>query len=69
MLFKIPKGEVGGPVKNPVRVAHPESRRPQDSGAPVIVQVRAMIKNRLQEQKNTQLNNQLTEQARKRSLW
>lgn len=65
VLFKIPKGEVGGPIKTQFgwHILKVEDRRTPEP--PSFVQVRAMIKNRLQEQKNTQINNQLTEQAKK----
>jgi peptidyl-prolyl cis-trans isomerase C len=65
VLFKIPKGEVGGPVKTQFgwHIIKVDDRRTPEP--PSFVQVRAMIKNRLQEQKNAQINNQLTEQAKK----
>ncbi len=64
-LFKIPKGEVGSPVKSQFgwHIIRVDDRRTPEP--PSFVQVRAMIKNRLQEQKNAQINNQLTEQAKK----
>lgn len=64
-LFKIPKGEVGGPVKTQFgwHVLKVDDRRNPETLS--FVQVRAMIKNRLQDQKSAQLHNQLIEQAKK----
>jgi peptidyl-prolyl cis-trans isomerase C len=64
-LFKISKGEVGGPIKTQFgwHIVKIDDRRTPEP--PSFVQVRTMIKNRLQEQKNAQVNNQLTEQAKK----
>ncbi|MBI5250221.1 MAG: peptidyl-prolyl cis-trans isomerase [Desulfomonile tiedjei] len=65
VLFKLPKGEVGGPVKTQFgwHILKADDRRAPETVS--FVQVRAMIKNRLQDQKNAQLHNQLTEQAKK----
>lgn len=65
VVFKIPKGEIGGPVKTQFgwHIIKVEDRRAPETLS--FVQVRAMIKNRLQEQKNNQMHNQLTEQAKK----
>lgn len=64
-LFKIPKGQVGGPVKTQFgwHILKVEDRREPETQA--FVQVRSAIKNRLQEQKNSQIHNQLTEEAKK----
>ncbi len=65
VVFKIPKGEIGGPVKTQFgwHIIKVEDRRAPETLS--FVQVRAMIKNRLQDQKNNQMHNQLTEQAKK----
>jgi peptidyl-prolyl cis-trans isomerase C len=64
-LFKIPKGQVGGPIKTQFgwHILKVEDRREPETQA--FVQVRGAIKNRLQEQKNSQIHNQLTEEAKK----
>ncbi len=63
-LFKISKGEVGGPVKTQFgwHVLKVDDRRTPET--PSFVQVRAMIKNRLQDQKNAEIHKQLTEQVK-----
>jgi len=65
VIFKIPKGEIGGPTKSQFgwHVLKVEDRRVPETLS--FVQVRAMIKNRLQDQKNSQVHNQLIEQAKK----
>jgi len=64
-LFKIPKGQVGGPVKTQFgwHILKVEDRRKPET--PPFVQVRSMIYRRLQDQKISQLRNQLTEQLKK----
>jgi len=64
-LFKIPKGQIGGPVKTQFgwHILKVEDRREPET--PAFVQVRSVIKSRLQEQKNSQIHNQLTEEAKK----
>lgn len=64
-LFKIPKGQVGGPIKTQFgwHILKMEDRREPETQA--FVQVRSAIKNRLQEQKNSQIHNQVTDEAKK----
>lgn len=64
-LFKIPKGEVGGPVKTQFgwHILKVDDRRQPEM--PAFVQVRGMIKSRLQDQKNAQTHSQLTEHLKK----
>lgn len=64
-LFKIPKGQVGGPIKTQFgwHILKVEDRREPETQA--FVQVRSAIKNRLQEQKNSQIHNQVTDEAKK----
>jgi peptidyl-prolyl cis-trans isomerase C len=65
-LFKIPKGEIGGPVKTQFgwHILKVDDRRQPET--PSFVQVRAMIRNRLQDEKTLQLHNQLTEELKKK---
>jgi peptidyl-prolyl cis-trans isomerase C len=65
-VFKIQKGQVGGPVKTQFgwHVLKVEDRR--QPATPAFVQVRGLIKNRLQDQKNAQIHNQLTEDLKKK---
>ncbi len=64
-LFKIPKGEVGGPVKSQFgwHLLKVEDRRQPET--PSLVQVRGLIKNRLQDQRFSELQKKLTEEAKK----
>lgn len=64
-LFKIPKGEVGGPVKSQFgwHLLKVEDRRQPETQS--FVQVRGLIKNRLQDQKYSELHKKLTEEAKK----
>jgi len=64
-LFKIQKGQIGGPVKSQFgwHILKVEDRRQPDTSA--YVQVRGAIKNRLQDQKNTDFHKKLTEEAKK----
>lgn len=65
VLFKIPKGEIGGPMKTQFgwHVLKVEDLR--QPPAPSFVQVRGMIKSRLEDQRNAQLHNKLTEELKK----
>lgn len=65
-LFKIPKGQVGGPIKTQFgwHVLKVDDRREPET--PAFVQVRSMIKNRLQEQKNAEIHKKLTDEAMKK---
>ena len=66
VLFNIPKGEVGGPIKTQFGwhilkvedVRQPETRS--------FVQVRGLIKNRLEDQKRAQLHKKITEELKKK---
>jgi peptidyl-prolyl cis-trans isomerase C len=64
-LFKIPKGQVGGPIKTQFgwHILKVEDRRKPET--PSFVQVRSMIYRRLQDQKVTELRKKLTEQLKK----
>jgi len=64
-VFKIPKGQVGGPIKTQFgwHIVRVDDRRQPET--PAFVQVRAAIKNRLQEQKNAQFHKQLSEELKK----
>lgn len=66
ILFKIPKSEIGGPVKTQFgwHILKVDDRRQPET--PSFVQVRSMIRNRLQDEKNLQLHNQLTEELKKK---
>lgn len=65
VLFKIPTGEVGGPVKTQFgwHLLKVEDRRQPET--PAFVQVRGLIKNRLQEQRNAEAHAKLTEDLKK----
>jgi peptidyl-prolyl cis-trans isomerase C len=64
-LFKIPKGEVGGPIKSQFgwHILKVDDRRQPDT--PAFVQVRSMIKNRLQDEKDAKIHKELTEKLKK----
>lgn len=64
-LFKISKGQVGGPVKSQFgwHLLKVEDRRQPET--PSFVQVRGFIKNRLQDQRFAELHKKLTEEAKK----
>ncbi len=64
-LFKIPPGQVDGPIKTQFgwHVLKVEGKRQPDT--PAFVQVRGMIKQRLTEERNNKLHNELLEQAKK----
>lgn len=65
-LFKIPKGEVGGPIKTQFgwHILKVEDRRQPET--PGFVQVRTMIKNSLQDKKNAQIHKETTEELNKK---
>jgi peptidyl-prolyl cis-trans isomerase C len=65
-LFKIPKGEVGGPVESQFgwHLLKVEDKRQPET--PSFVQVRGLIKNKLQDQKYSELRKRLTEEAEKK---
>lgn len=65
VLFKIPKGQVGGPIKTQFgwHVLKVEDKREPET--PSFVQVRSMIRNRLEEQRNAALHQQLLEETKK----
>lgn len=65
-LFKIPKGEVGGPVKTQFgwHILKVDDRRQPEP--PSFVQVRSMIKSRLENERNAQLHNQITDDLKKK---
>lgn len=64
-LFKLNKGEVGGPLKTQFgwHLLKVDDRRQPDM--PAFVQVRGMIKTRLQDEKNMELQNRITEELKK----
>jgi peptidyl-prolyl cis-trans isomerase C len=64
-IFKIPKGQVGGPVKTQFgwHVLKVEDRRQPET--PAFVQVRSAIRNRLQDQRNLQIHGKVTEELKK----
>jgi peptidyl-prolyl cis-trans isomerase C len=66
VLFKIPKGQVDGPVKTQFgwHILKVDDRRQPET--PSFVQVRSAIRNRLQDEKTQQLHNQLTEELKKK---
>lgn len=65
VLFKIPKGQIGGPIKSQFgwHILKVEDHRQPEK--PTYVAVRSLIKNRLQEQKNQQLHTKITEELKK----
>jgi peptidyl-prolyl cis-trans isomerase C len=64
-LFKIPKGQIGGPIKTQFgwHVLKVEDKR--DPEPPSFVQVRSMIRNRLDEQRNAAIHQQLLDETKK----
>ncbi|MCA1960585.1 MAG: peptidyl-prolyl cis-trans isomerase [Desulfomonile sp.] len=64
-LSKIPKGQVGGPIKTQFgwHILKVEDRRQPEM--PSFVQVRSAIKNRLEEQKRAELHRKITEELKK----
>ncbi|MGB9616701.1 MAG: peptidylprolyl isomerase, partial [Desulfomonilaceae bacterium] len=65
VLFKIPKGQIGGPIKTQFgwHVLKVDDRREPEP--PSFVQVRSMIRNKLEEQRNAALHQQLVDEAKK----
>jgi peptidyl-prolyl cis-trans isomerase C len=65
VVFKIPKGQIGGPVKTQFgwHILKVEDHRQPEK--PTYVAVRTLIKGKLQEQKNQQLHGQITEELKK----
>jgi peptidyl-prolyl cis-trans isomerase C len=64
-LFKIPAGETGGPVKSQFgwHILKVEDRRQPET--PAFVQVRSLIRNRLEDQKNNKLRDRISEELKK----
>jgi peptidyl-prolyl cis-trans isomerase C len=64
VLFKIPKGQVGGPVKTQFgwHILKVEDRRQPEIQA---AQAMVAVKNRLQEQRNAEIHKKLTEELKK----
>lgn len=65
VLFKIPKGQIGGPIKTQFgwHVLKVDDRR--DPEPPSYVQVRSIIRNKLEEQRNSTLHQQLVDEAKR----
>ena len=65
ILFSIPKGQLGGPIKTQFgwHILKVEDRRQPET--PAFVQVRSQIKNKLQEQKNSEIHANVTEELKK----
>ncbi len=65
ILFSIPKGQLGGPIKTQFgwHILKVDDRRQPET--PSFVQVRSQIKDRLQEQKNSEIHAKLTEELKK----
>ncbi len=65
ILFKIPKGQFGGPVKTQFgwHILKVEDKRQPET--PSFVQVRSQIKNKLEEQKNAEIHGRVTEELKK----
>ncbi len=65
VLFKIPKGELGGPVKSQFgwHILKVDDRR--QPAVPSYVQVRSAIKNRLEERKRNELHEKTAEELKK----
>ncbi len=64
-LFKIPKGQIDGPLKSQFgwHILKVDDKRQPDT--PAFVQVRNMIKQRLQDERGQKLHNELMEQLKK----
>ena len=65
ILFKIPQGQVGGPIKTQFGwhiVKVDDKRQPE---TPSFVQVRSQIKNKLEEQKNSEIHGRVMEELKK----
>ena len=66
VLFKIPKGEIGGPVKSQFgwHILKVDDRRQPEP--PNFVQVRNLIKIRLENERNAELHKKVTEELKKK---
>ncbi len=66
VLFKIPKGEIGGPVKSQFgwHILKVDDRRQPEP--PNFVQVRNLIKMRLENERNAELHKKVTEELKKK---
>jgi len=66
VLFKIPKGEIGGPVKSQFgwHILKVDDRRQPEP--PNFVQVRNLIKSRLENERNSELHKKITEDLKKK---
>jgi len=64
-LFKIPQGQFGGPIKTQFgwHIVKVEDKRQPET--PSFVQVRSQIKNKLEEQKNSEIHGRVTEELKK----
>jgi peptidyl-prolyl cis-trans isomerase C len=64
-LFRIPKGQIGGPIKTQFgwHILKVEDQRQPET--PSFIQVRSQIKNKLQEQKNSEIHAKVTEELKK----
>lgn len=65
ILFSIPKGQLGGPIKTQFgwHILKVEDRRQPEIAS--FVQVRSQIKNKLQEQTNSEIHAKVTEELKK----
>ena len=65
ILFSIPKGQFGGPIKTQFgwHILKVEDQRQPET--PSFVQVRSQIKNKLEEQKNSEIHAKVTEELKK----
>lgn len=66
VLFKIPKGQIGGPVKTQFgwHILKVDDKR--QPATPAYVQVRGMIKSRIENERNTKLHNDITAQLKQK---
>ena len=64
-LFKIPQGQFGGPIKTQFgwHIVKVEDKRQPET--PSFVQVRSQIKNKLEEQKDSEIHGRVTEELKK----
>jgi peptidyl-prolyl cis-trans isomerase C len=64
-VFKIPQGQFGGPIKTQFgwHIVKVEDKRQPET--PSFVQVRTQIKNKLEEQKNSEIHGRVTEELKK----
>jgi peptidyl-prolyl cis-trans isomerase C len=64
-VFKIPQGQFGGPIKTQFgwHIVKVEDKRQPET--PSFVQVRSQIKNKLEEQKNSEIHGRVTEELKK----